>query len=723
MASKHLPRIPLLSLILLSLLTPLSFAGPSAQTVKAVPPDPAGLVAHYAFEGNAGNGSGFAPAGNGALVGNRTYRAGVFGQAIQLDGDGDYVRCGNGLLFNLTKQLTVAAWIQVNQFDKKYQTIISKGDNSWRLARAGDIDSIEFACNGTATTKWNGVGEVPWAVIATTSVNDGKWHHVAGVFDGSALYLYIDGVLEAAKAAANSIDASEYEVCIGENAQVPGRQWNGFIDDVQIYNYALSQAEIVSLMGKSEIALPEPVPATLYNIAKRYDGVKKYEEAKGVCELIVKEYPDSQSAGDAQVYVSKRNILTLIESEDYADARAALDTLITDFAGHPDLPEAMHAIAARYELPGKYEEARSLYDQIVQLYPDSPYAAKAAYDGPEIHIFSLIASGKYADAEEAIDKFVADFAEHPALPGALYWFAKRLDAAGQYEQARNIYQQVAWQYPDDAHATKALIGVYKVDALSFIEAGNDIAAQEALDTLTGAFPGNAENLPDVIFRLADEYYNRAIGHKRAGRHDQADEVYRKAIDVWEKMIEYLPLSAEYTPRAYWCSAVVYSQELREYQKGIDYYQHILDDWPKYKFAHHAQFLAGRYYEKLKNSGSLSKSEAEAKIDESYKAVIEKYPDSKSAPQAALRLGQLNFKRRQWSDAAYYFELFVEKNNGQTPNHVFISALYDLARTYEKMGSLYLATEMYGIFVETAPPDDPRIKTAGAKLEKLEGLEK
>jgi len=97
----------------------LSLADVSAQTIKAIAPDPTGLLAHYAFEGNASNSSGLGPAGNGILVGGPTYKAGVIGQAIDLDGSSDYVNCGNGSLFNLTKQLTVAAWIKVNQFDKK----------------------------------------------------------------------------------------------------------------------------------------------------------------------------------------------------------------------------------------------------------------------------------------------------------------------------------------------------------------------------------------------------------------------------------------------------------------------------------------------------------------------------------------------------------------------------------------------------------------------------
>jgi hypothetical protein len=133
MSTKQSHHIWLLCLILVSLLRPLSFAGPSSQTIKAVAADPAGLVGHYPFEGNVINTSGFAPAGNGILVGGPTFRPGVFGQAIDLDGSGDYVNSGNGSLFNLTKQLTIAAWIKINNFDKKHQTIIIKGDNSWRL--------------------------------------------------------------------------------------------------------------------------------------------------------------------------------------------------------------------------------------------------------------------------------------------------------------------------------------------------------------------------------------------------------------------------------------------------------------------------------------------------------------------------------------------------------------------------------------------------------------
>ena len=106
------------------------------------------------------------------------------------------------------------------------------------------------------------------------------------------------------------------------------------------------------------------------------------------------------------------------------------------------------------------------------------------------------------------------------------------------------------------------------------------------------------------------------------------------------------------------SAVCYSQELGDYQKGIDYYQQVVDNWPDYQFAWHAQFFVGMYYEKLRNSGRLPELEANPKIEQAYQAVVEKYPDSKSVPYSALKLGHLYFKRGQLVEASLYYELFL-----------------------------------------------------------------
>ena len=80
-------------------------------------------------------------------------------------------------------------------------------------------------------------------------VNDGKWHHTVGVYDGNKLYLYVDGELDVSAPATGSMDRNGWEVLIGDNAERPGRFWNGLIDDVRIYNYALTAEQIREVMA------------------------------------------------------------------------------------------------------------------------------------------------------------------------------------------------------------------------------------------------------------------------------------------------------------------------------------------------------------------------------------------------------------------------------------------------------------------------------------------
>jgi len=172
----------------------------------------------------------------GVLKGDPTWTTGVIGGALEFDGDGDYVDLGTSPSFDITDRITVAAWIKVTSFDVDWQTIISKGDVAWRLSRSQG-NNLHFACTGL----W------PEWVHGTANVNDGQWHHAAGVYDGATLRLYVDGQLDVSMATAGRINVCEYPVTIGENLEEPQRAWNGTIDEVRLYNYALSEMEVRAL--------------------------------------------------------------------------------------------------------------------------------------------------------------------------------------------------------------------------------------------------------------------------------------------------------------------------------------------------------------------------------------------------------------------------------------------------------------------------------------------
>ena len=202
------------------------------------------LVAWYKFD--EGSGDAVVDSGpahiDGATSGDPSWTDGALGKALQFDGD-DYVNLGSHPKFDISNQITVAAWIKVDAFDKDYQTIIAKGDSSWRLQRTADTDTLEFACSGLPMpgNRYSG------GIYGRINVNDGQWHHVAGTYDGSIISLYIDGALDVSAETVGSIKTNDHEVHIGANAQKSGRFWNGLIDDVRIYNYALGTDEIAAI--------------------------------------------------------------------------------------------------------------------------------------------------------------------------------------------------------------------------------------------------------------------------------------------------------------------------------------------------------------------------------------------------------------------------------------------------------------------------------------------
>ena len=100
----------------------------------------------------------------------------------------------------LTTSITIEAWIKVRQFPGgDWTAIVTKGDSSWRLHRYGNTSVIAFSVGGLSSGDLAG----------NRNVDDGQWHYVAGVYDGTNLFLYVDGALDASAPATGSIAAEQ----------------------------------------------------------------------------------------------------------------------------------------------------------------------------------------------------------------------------------------------------------------------------------------------------------------------------------------------------------------------------------------------------------------------------------------------------------------------------------------------------------------------------------
>jgi len=212
------------------------------QSLEPVDPGNEGLVAYYAFENNTEDSSGNGL--HGTVVGDPIYVEGPagYGTAMDFDGEGDYIDCGADPAFDITDEITVAAWANIISIPTQWVAIVAKGENAWRLSNVGSGTNFHF---GIAI--WSSMYP---SVNGNTQVGTDEWHHVCGTYDSTAINLYLDGVLDGTRSNTTGIGTSTTSLFIGENPEATGRYWDGLIHEVMIYNRALSSAEIRYLMGE-----------------------------------------------------------------------------------------------------------------------------------------------------------------------------------------------------------------------------------------------------------------------------------------------------------------------------------------------------------------------------------------------------------------------------------------------------------------------------------------
>ena len=218
------------------------------------------LIACFTFDEKEGNlakdssGHGL----DGVLKGDPRRISGRVGGSLFFDGNDDFIDCGSKPAFDITDSITIAAWIRASTFDREWMPIITKGDNAWRFQRHIDSNSLEFNVGNYRL--------VPNLVaLGRIRIDDEHWHHVAGTYDGRTINLYVDGVLETSHPVSllDEMGRNDSRVYIGANAELTGRKWHGAIDDVRIYDYALSQEEIKNLIPPHlEAVEPQPFETT-----------------------------------------------------------------------------------------------------------------------------------------------------------------------------------------------------------------------------------------------------------------------------------------------------------------------------------------------------------------------------------------------------------------------------------------------------------------------------
>ncbi len=223
----------------------IDYAGPVATTTIQVTVDnstplPPGLVAAYGFEELTGtaatdsSGSG----STGTISGAARTAAGKFGRALSFDGANDLVTVADAPGLDLSTGMTLEAWVRPTA-NTGWRTVVTK-------EQVGNIVYGLFSNSDTARPSGIvSVGPSQDIVRGPSALVLSSWTHLATTYDGSVLRLYVNGLLVASRNVSGAMPNSSQPLQIGGN-NVWAEWFVGTIDEVRVYNRALTAAEIVA---------------------------------------------------------------------------------------------------------------------------------------------------------------------------------------------------------------------------------------------------------------------------------------------------------------------------------------------------------------------------------------------------------------------------------------------------------------------------------------------
>ena len=192
-----------------------------------------GLVAAYAFDDGSGTAAADA-SGNGhtGAISGAAWATGRHGGGLFFDGSNDYVALGAlGTFYNAG--FTLEAWVQKSSA-KKDVGVLGTWAGSGPMLWVDHVAGHNYLTLGGSFSSYLDSGQSP-AV--------GQWQHLAATFDGATARYFIDGAEVASRAFSGSVGSSN-TWRVGAYGGSPGNFLDGFVDDVRVYNRALTAGEI-----------------------------------------------------------------------------------------------------------------------------------------------------------------------------------------------------------------------------------------------------------------------------------------------------------------------------------------------------------------------------------------------------------------------------------------------------------------------------------------------
>jgi len=215
-------------------------------------------------------------------VGEPQYAKGIADSCLEFSGtnDGGYVTLPLNVMSDSLCQVTFAVWVKKKDQEKGGKILLKHVNLDMTVN--GVFSGYAFNVDGSRSDIY----------AKSASMKDTNWHHYAMVYDGNTLFGYIDGVIKSRKSLTGAVRNNANTIYLGKDPW--GTTFNGFIDELQLFKWALDSCQIPQIMFKN-VNIPNDSFAVRALLdanglaEKRVDGVAVFDSSKRVVELYIQE--------------------------------------------------------------------------------------------------------------------------------------------------------------------------------------------------------------------------------------------------------------------------------------------------------------------------------------------------------------------------------------------------------------------------------------------------
>jgi TolA-binding protein len=440
-----------------------------------------------------------------------------------------------------------------------------------------------------------------------------------------------------------------------------------------IFQGKLSEAKAETEKMTTKYTGHEKLPGMLYWVATAYERSSIFEEAKALYRRAANDFPNNLYTAKARLGLSRVDAMSLLASGKYEQAREVTDKMVYDFADNNDLPGTLYWIGRKYEQNSNFEEAKRVFQQVIQSRPDSQYANRARLSIRQAEAILLIISENYNQAQGVIDKMAVDFAGNPDLPGTMFWITERFERQNRFEEAKNNYQRIVQNYPGHTYASKAKLGVSRMDVMSFIVSGNYDGAKAAIDKMLIDFAGKPD-LPGTLYWI--------------GRKYEQNSNFEGAKHVFQQAIQSQP-DSPYADRAKLrisIADVVLLSNSQDYNSAKTALNKVVLDYKGHSDLPLALIIIGeKYYRERKAEDSIEKAK------EVFRVIADELNVTERTPEACCWVGDCCVELGQYEEAITYYKRSCDgfaqydcSPGSRFDNGFRTRSLYMIGQSYQKL---------------------------------------